>query len=253
MGRSDVEVGDRERWVFERLAEDYRERPGWPRALADRLAALAGGAGAVAVDLGAGTGSLAVPLAERGLKVVAVEPSGAMLAVLRERAGVLPVEARQARAEETGLPPASARLAVLADVLQWVDPDATGRELARVLAPGGAVAVVEAELAGSSFAEAVREAVRRANPKARPRASGRTAQLLACAGAAVGGKEEWLHEELLEPARLDAVMRSLSVVGPALSPEALEALLAEARRLAAAHGGALWARRVRLTWGRRPA
>jgi ubiquinone/menaquinone biosynthesis C-methylase UbiE len=253
MGRSDVQVGDRERWVFERLAEDYRERPGWPRGLADRLAALAGGPGAVAVDVGAGTGSLAVPLAERGLRVVAVEPAAAMLAVLRDRAGTLPVEARSASAEETGLEPSSARLAVLADVLQWVDPDAAGRELARVVAPGGAVAIVEAELAGSSFSEAVREAVRRANPRARPRASGRTAQLLACAGAAVGGKEEWLHEELLAPPRLDAVMRSLSVVGPALGPEALEALLAEARRLAGVHGGALWSRRVRLTWGRRAA
>jgi SAM-dependent methyltransferase len=253
MGRRDARVGDPERWVFERLAGDYRARPGWPGGLADRLAALAGGAGSVAADLGAGTGSLAIPLAERGLRVLAVEPSEGMLAVLRERIGSLPVEPHLATAEETGLDAGVARLAVFADVLQWIDPDAAGREVSRIVSPGGAVAVVEAELSGSSFAEAVRECVQRANPRARPRPSGRTAQLLSCAGARAGGREEWLHEELLAPDRLDAVMRSLSLVGPALGPEALDALLAEARRLAGVHGGARWTRRVRLTWGRRTA
>ena len=78
MGRRGVGVEDGDRWVFNRLADDYRARPGYPAALVDRLHALAGGAGTV-VDLGAGTGLLALPLAGRGLAVRAVEPASAML------------------------------------------------------------------------------------------------------------------------------------------------------------------------------
>jgi hypothetical protein len=47
------------------------------------------------------------------------------------------------------------------------------------------------------------------------------------------------------------VLRSLSLVGPALGPPALAGLLAGARRAAERHGGALWAREISLTWGRR--
>ncbi len=46
------------------------------------------------------------------------------------------------------------------------------------------------------------------------------------------------------------MLRSLSYVGPALGPEALAALLADARALAAAHGGAVWRRDVTLHWAR---
>jgi hypothetical protein len=62
--------------------------------------------------------------------------------------------------------------------------------------------------------------------------------------------ERFEHEEPLVPARLDAVLRSLSLVGPALGPAARDALLARARALAAAHGGASWHRELLLGWAR---
>ncbi|HEX8910372.1 MAG TPA: methyltransferase type 11, partial [Anaeromyxobacteraceae bacterium] len=65
MGRRSVSLHDQDRWVFNRLADDYLARPPYPDALVERLAALAGGAGARAVDLGAGVGHLALPLAAR--------------------------------------------------------------------------------------------------------------------------------------------------------------------------------------------
>jgi predicted RNA methylase len=68
--------------VFNRLAEDYRRRPGYSTGLAERLLALAGGPGARVADLGAGTGHLALPLARLGARVHAVEPARAMLAAL---------------------------------------------------------------------------------------------------------------------------------------------------------------------------
>jgi SAM-dependent methyltransferase len=253
MGRRDAPLGLRDAWVFERLAADYRARPGWPEPLVDRLAALAGGPGALVADLGAGTGSLAIPLAARGLRVVAVEPARAMLEVLQEAAGALPIEPVQATAERTGIAGGVAHLALVADALQWVDPDATGREVSRIVAPGGCVAVVEARLGGSPFADAVRDAIERANPRARPRPGSRRSQLLSCAGAPEEGHAQWTHEELLPPDRLEAVLRSLSVVGPALGPEGLRALLDAAAELARVHGGGRWTRRVELTWGRRRA
>jgi SAM-dependent methyltransferase len=242
-------VEDGDRWVFNGLADDYRARPGYPAALVDRLAALAGPSGTV-VDLGAGTGLLALPLAARGVTVRAVEPASAMLDVLREGAAGLPVEAVHAAAEETGLPDGSASLVLVADALHWVDPELTGREAARLLAPGGAVAVVEVRIRGSAFANGLSELLVRENPKANPRPRGRLDQLLSAAGVRSRAAETTLDDQVLPPERLDAVLRSLSLVGPALGPDRLEALLAAARELASRAGGAAWTRELRLTWGR---
>ena len=268
VGRRGIRPTDDARWVFNRLASDYAARPGYPDALVDRLLVLAGGPGAAIADLGAGLGHLALPLSARGARVAAVEPARAMLDALALRAAAAgaAVRAIHAAAESTGLDGASADLAVLADVLQWVDPDAAGRELARVVRPGGAVAVVEARLADTPFLRDLVSLLTAANFKAptatdggeRPAAAGdappvptpRLAQLLAGAGARGTARETFRHEERLAPERLEAVLRSLSYVGPALGPSARDATLARAHALAEAHGGAVWAREVTLTWGR---
>jgi SAM-dependent methyltransferase len=244
-------VGQTGSWVFNRLAGDYRERPGYPAPLVDRLSALAVAPGRI-VELGAGTGLLAVPLAARGHPVMAVEPAEAMLSVLRQQATSLPIVCLHAAAEDTGLPDGEATLALVADALQWVEPGAAGREAARLLAPGGAVAVVEPRLGGSPFADGVAELLAEANPRARPRPAGRVGQFLDASGARERTVEIFHHEETLDPSRLDAVLRSLSLVGPALGPERLASLLAAARALADRTGGAAWTREIRLTWGRRP-
>ncbi|WP_435065284.1 class I SAM-dependent methyltransferase [Halobaculum sp. EA56] len=83
---------------FDSTAEHYtRHRPGYGDAVIEHLRdrfgldGAAGGdtgadSGARVLDLGCGTGELAVPLAAHADEVVAVDPSPAMLAAARERA-----------------------------------------------------------------------------------------------------------------------------------------------------------------------
>jgi SAM-dependent methyltransferase len=235
-------------WVFNRLSADYGQRPGYPQALARRLLALAGGVGARVADLGAGTGALALPLARLGARVHAVEPARAMLDALAAEAppGVVAVHAA---AEETGLAGGAFDLVLLADALQWVDPDRAGREANRLLAPDGALAVVEPRLAVTPFLAALAERIARANPKARP-APPPVDLLFAVALGRAPAAEVFEDEVLLDEGRFRAVLRSLSYVGPALGPAALEALLDDAVAIAREHGGARWRREIRLSWAR---
>lgn len=116
-------------------------RPGYASAAADALAAEFGlGADSRVLDLAAGTGQLArlfVPLVG---SVVAVEPSASMREVLTRR---LPsVEMLAGRAERIPLPDRSVDAAVIGNAFHWFDGDAAVRELARVLRPGGGLAVL---------------------------------------------------------------------------------------------------------------
>jgi len=127
-----------------RVADYERGRPGYPAALFDRLLELTGlGAGAVAADLGAGTGISSAPLVERGLRVIAVEPNAAMREAAERRLGELPgFRAVDGRAEATGLDDASVDLVLAAQAFHWFDPDRSRREIERILRPGGWVALV---------------------------------------------------------------------------------------------------------------
>lgn len=252
VSRRAAHPADPSRWVFNRLAADYRARPAYPRRLVERILALAGGPGARVADLGAGTGLLALPLARAGATVHAVEPARAMLDALAEDAAGDPrVHPVHATGEETGLPSGAFDLVVVGDALQWIDPERGGREIARLLASTGALAVVTPRLADTPFLRALSERIAAANFKARP-APPPVALLFSIAGLAPPCCEPFVDEERLPPERLDAVLRSLSYVGPALGPSALSALLADARRLAERHGGAAWRRDLLLEWSRSP-
>ncbi len=250
MGRRSVSLSDEDRWIFNRLAQDYLARPPYPGALVDRLAAIAGGPGARVADLGAGTGHLALPLAARGLAVTAVDPARAMLSALEARrdprAAIATVHAS---AEATGLPAASFDLLLLADAVQWVDAELAGREAARLLAASGALAVIEATFARTPFMDGLASLLARENPRARPRPPGAARQLLALAApGARPAAETFVQDALLDDAALAAVLRSLSYAGPALAPAALAALVAAARRLAGDLGGARFRRDLTLRW-----
>jgi SAM-dependent methyltransferase len=138
-------VDPRRARAFDAYAGEYeRFRPGYPAVLFETIAARLGlPERPLVVDLGAGTGRAALAMAELGWRVTAVEPGRPMLDVLRgeaTNAGLL-ISTVQAGAEETGLDPQSADLVTAAQAFHWFDPDRALVEIARILKPGGGVAL----------------------------------------------------------------------------------------------------------------
>lgn len=126
---------------FGRTADDYaRHRAGFPPAFfarLERLGILRGGLSAL--DLGAGTGTLALGLAARGAAVTALDPAAPMLAQAAARANKegLALRTVEARAESTGLPDGAFDLAIAGQCWHWFDRPRAALEARRVLAPGG--------------------------------------------------------------------------------------------------------------------
>jgi ubiquinone/menaquinone biosynthesis C-methylase UbiE len=132
------------------LAERYDElRPAGERWLevADwTLEALAGATRLL--DVGCGTGRFTLLAAERlGCRAWGVDASPAMLAQARERPGAASVGWRQARAEQLPFRDGWFDAVHASLVLHAVaEPDAVLREMARVCAPGGRLAVLSFDL-----------------------------------------------------------------------------------------------------------
>ncbi len=126
---------------FGRTAADYeRHRPGFPESFFERLDRLGWiAAGRRALDLGTGTGSLALGFAARGLQVTGLDISPELLDVARRAAAGRGLSARfvEGRAEATGQDDASFDLVSAGQAWWWFDGDAALREAVRVLAAGG--------------------------------------------------------------------------------------------------------------------
>jgi SAM-dependent methyltransferase len=124
---------------FDTAADVYdRVRPGYPpEAIAWFAEQLGLGPGRTVVDLAAGTGKLTAPLTGTGARVIAVEPSEGMLAVLRRRAPE--AEAMTGTASDIPLPDGCADALVVAQGFHWFANDEALGEIHRVLRPGGAL------------------------------------------------------------------------------------------------------------------
>jgi SAM-dependent methyltransferase len=127
---------------FAEVAGAYeRGRPEYAPAVVGAIAAeLRIPAGAQVLDLAAGTGKLTRALLEMGLDVVAVEPQAALREVLAARVGRERV--REGLAEAIPLPDASVAAVTVADAFHWFEHTAALAEIARVLEPGGGLAVL---------------------------------------------------------------------------------------------------------------
>ena len=125
-------------------ALSFGQDPRWRRFLVSRLPADRGNV----LDVATGTGLVASALLERGYRVTGLDQSPEMLARARERfAGR--AELVEASAEELPFPDESFDHLTFTYLLRYVDdPGATLRELARVVRPGGTVAMLEFGLPG---------------------------------------------------------------------------------------------------------
>jgi ubiquinone/menaquinone biosynthesis C-methylase UbiE len=123
---------------FGSVAEVYdRGRPSFPREAAEWLT---GGQPVTVLEVGAGTGKLTEQLVALGHDVHATDPDEAMLDVLRRR---LPdTRTSVAGAEELPVPDRSVDVVVAAQCFHWFDLDRALSEIARVLKPGGHIALV---------------------------------------------------------------------------------------------------------------
>lgn len=126
---------------FTDRAEDYRRhRPSYPREAIDAaLEGLGDPAGLTAADVGAGTGISARLLADRGVRVFAVEPNEAMRDAADPHEGITWLNGT---AGATGLGDNSVDLVLCAQAFHWFDADAAVREFARILRPGGRLALM---------------------------------------------------------------------------------------------------------------
>jgi SAM-dependent methyltransferase len=129
----------------DRVADYVRYRPSYPVEIVrilERSAGIAPTRTRVA-DIGAGTGISAALFAREGYAVTAVEPNDPMRAECdRLLAGNARYRSVCGTAEATTLEPGSIDLAIAAQAFHWFDRAKTKIELARILSPGGIVALV---------------------------------------------------------------------------------------------------------------
>lgn len=153
---------------FSGLADIYaKHRPDYPAAAIDFILAHCGlAAGALVIDVGCGTGISSRQLAERGLRVIGIEPNADMRkqaeSFSRDPKGSA-LEYREGTAEATGIGDSSADAVLAAQAFHWFDPEPTLREFCRILKPCGWVVLMwnerdESDPFTAAFGDVIRTA-----------------------------------------------------------------------------------------------
>ena len=149
---------------FSGFADLYdANRPTAPGRLGPVLAAYAGVDRPTVVDLGSGTGLSTRWAAAWAGAVTGVEPNDDMRAQAQRRA-LAGVAYAAGTGDATGLPDACADVVTVVQAMHWMEPRATLTEIARILRPGGVLAVLDADwppVTGIAAAEQAWAAVHR--------------------------------------------------------------------------------------------
>ncbi len=127
-----------------RVADYVHYRPGYPAAVLDLLRAECGlHSKHIVADIGSGTGLLSELFLKNGNHVIGVEPNQEMREAGEEYLQSYPdFTSVNGSAESTTLNDASADFVTAGQAFHWFDPVAARREFARILVPGGWVAIL---------------------------------------------------------------------------------------------------------------
>jgi SAM-dependent methyltransferase len=223
--------------AFGAMAEEYdRGRPGWPpEAIADLVRRFDA---TTVLDLAAGTGKLTAVLAGAAQETLAVEPVAGMRRVLSRLPGVRVLDGT---AEAIPLPDGSVDAVFVAEAFHWFDLARAPAEVARVLRPGGGLAVMWNLAADDGvpwFDELVALVIEH-----RLEESGRTGRDSVPWREALEAEprlgplhdEEVVHRQRTDRDRIVDQIASFSSIG-ALPPDRRDAALAASRALLERHG-----------------
>jgi len=144
---------------FDRVAPLYdRIRPGYPHALFDDLAELAGiGPGCRVLEIGCGTGQATIELARRGCDVLAIELGARLAAVAAERLAGTSVRIEVADFDRWTATERGFDVVFAATAFHWLDPATKFDRTAGLLRPGGVLATVASEHIAGGTAQFFRD------------------------------------------------------------------------------------------------
>lgn len=197
--------------LFSGAAEDYaRFRDGYPDAMLDELMTVSGATGdGTLLDLGCGTGQVAIPMASRFAEVWAVDQEPDMIKVGAEQAARAGVELRWtcSSAESLTVRDGELELITVANAFHRLDRRLVARAARRWLRPGGALVIMgSGRIPGEPLPEwesLVQQAIRdwrRSNPPASPTSDQSPA-----------GQANVSHEDLLAEEGYAVTHRSFAV------------------------------------------
>jgi SAM-dependent methyltransferase len=132
-----------QRGLFDGVARLYQAtRPGYPVELVEFVVSTAGvGAGAAVLEVGCGTGQLTERLTPFGFALTAIDLGASMIEVARERVPPGSAALQAVSFEDLDADAESFDLVISATAFHWVDPEVRFVKAARLLRPGGWLAV----------------------------------------------------------------------------------------------------------------
>jgi SAM-dependent methyltransferase len=143
---------DRDRRYFQRnlfdgIADRYEAaRPGYPPRVVEFVTATAGlGPGAAVLEIGCGTGQLTQRLARSGFRLTAIDIGPSLIAAARRRVADGDVSFQVTSFEDLAADDASFNLVISSAAFHWIDPEVAFSKSARLLRPGGWLALLGAE------------------------------------------------------------------------------------------------------------
>jgi 2-polyprenyl-3-methyl-5-hydroxy-6-metoxy-1,4-benzoquinol methylase len=134
----------RQRVLFDGVADLYAAtRSGYPPEIVDFIIRTAGLVpGSNVLEVACGTGQLTASLARRGFDLTALDIGPSMVAAARRTAGASAATFVLSSFEDFAAPAGRFDLIVCATAFHWIDPDVRFSKAARLLRPGGWLALL---------------------------------------------------------------------------------------------------------------